>query len=64
MKYRVTIQVPVKKRRLFGRKKVVYEERTVLVDKATYDRIRREQKEKELDDFLDDLELFEMIFED
>ena len=32
MKHRVTVRVPVEKRGLFGRKKTVYEERTVVVD--------------------------------
>ena len=64
VKYRVTVQVPVEKRGLFGRKKIVYEERTVTVDKATYSRIKREQEEKELDDFLDDMEIMDAIFDD
>lgn len=64
MKYRVRIQVPVEKRGLFGRRKIVYEERTVLVDKQTYRRIRREQEERELDAFLDEMELMDEIFDD
>ena len=64
MKYRITVQVPVEKRGLFGRRKIVYEERTVLVDKATYRRIRREQEAKEFDEFLDDMEIMDAIFDD
>ena len=39
MKHRVKVQVPVVRRGLFGRKKVVYEERTVVVDGRTYRRM-------------------------
>lgn len=36
MKHRVTVRVPVEKRGLFGRKKTVYEERTVVVDSKSF----------------------------
>ena len=64
MKYRITVRVPVKKRSLFGRKRIVYEERTVEVDKATYRRMQRAQRDAEIDDFLDDMEIMDAIFDD
>ena len=64
MKYRITIRVPVNKRGLFGRKKIVYEERTVTVDKATYRRMQRAQRDAELDDFLDEMEIMDAVFDD
>ncbi len=36
MKHRVTVRVPVEKRGFFGRKKTVYEERTVVVDSKSF----------------------------
>ena len=63
-KYRVTVRVPVEKRGLFGRRKTVYEERTILVDKQTYRRILREQNGESLDEFLDCMEEMDAIFED
>ena len=64
MKYKVRVRVPVERRGLFGRKKIVYEERTILVDRQTYCRIRREQQDAELEDFLDDMEIMDAIFDD
>lgn len=43
MKHRVRVQVPVVKRGLFGKKKIVYEERIILVDGRTYRRMLKEQ---------------------
>ena len=63
-KYRVTVRVPVEKRGLFGRRKTVYEERTILVDKQTYRRILREQESESLEDFLDCMEEMDAVFED
>ena len=64
MHYRIKVQVPVEKRDLFGRRKIVYEERTILVDKRTYRRIQREQKKAEFDTFLDDMEIMDTVFDD
>jgi len=64
MKYKVRVRVPVERRGLFGRKKIVYEERTVLVDGQTYRRMQREQQDAELEDFLDDMEIMDAIFDD
>ena len=64
MKYEITVQVPVEKRGLFGRRKIVYEERTIRVDQQTYRRIRREQKDAELEEFLDDMEMMDAVFDD
>ena len=52
MKHRVTVQVPVEKRGFFGRKKIVYEERTIVVDGPTYRKIKQAQEDAELDEFL------------
>ena len=63
MKHRVTVQVPVEKRGLFGRKKIVFEERTIVVDGPTYRRIKRAQENAELDEFLDFMEEMDLIDE-
>ena len=41
MNHRITIEVPVEKRTLFGFKKTVMEKRTVVVDGKTYRQIRK-----------------------
>ncbi len=67
MKHRVRVQVPVVKRGLFGRKKVVYEERTIVVDGRTYRRMMEEQENQETDDFLDfvdEMGTLDAIFDD
>ena len=67
MKHRVRVQVPVVKRGLFGRKKVVYEERTIVVDGRTYRRMMNEQRNREADDFLDfidEMETLDAILDD
>jgi hypothetical protein len=67
MKHRVRVRVPVVKRGLFGRKKVVYEERTIVVDGRTYRRMMNAQQNRETDDFLDfvdEMETINAIFDD
>ncbi len=71
MKHRITIPLTVEKRGLFGRKKTVTEQRTVTVDGPTYRAYKRamkdaeqQQREAELDEFLDDMEIMEMIEEE
>ena len=67
MKHRVRVQVPVVKRGFFGRKKVVYEERIVVVDGRTYRRMVKEQRNRRTDDFLnfvDEMETINAIFDD
>ncbi len=64
MKHRVRVQVPVEKRGLFGRRKTVYEERAISADGRTYRHMQRAQKDKELDDFLDEMEIMDAIFDD
>ena len=63
MSYRVRVRVPVERRGLFGRKKIVYEERTVEVDRRTYRRLLDEQRDRETDDILDFIEEMEVIDE-
>ena len=64
MKHRITVQIPVERRGLFGRRKIVYEKRTILVDRRTYRRIQRAQRNAELDAFLDDMEIMDAVFDD
>ncbi len=67
MKHKVRVQVPVVKRGLLGRKRVVYEERTIVVDSRTYRRMMNEQRNRETDDFLDfvdEMETLDAIFDD
>lgn len=66
MKHRVRA-VPVVKRGLFGRKKVVYEERAIVVDGRTYRRMMKKQQNQRTDDFLDfvdEMETLDAIFDD
>ena len=63
MKRRITVHVPVEKRGFFGRKKIVYEDRTVVVDGKTYRKIKKAQDDAELDDFLDFMEEMDLIDE-
>ena len=67
MKHRVRVHVPVVRRGLFGRKKVVYEERTIVVDGRTYRRMMKEQQNRGTDDFLDfvdEMETLDAILDD
>ena len=67
MKHKVRVRVPVVRRGLFGRKKVVYEERTVVVNGRTYRRMMKEQQNRGTDDFLDfvdEMETLDAIFDD
>ena len=67
MKHRVRVQVPVVKRGFLGRKKVVYEERTIVVDGRTYWHMMKEQQNRRTDDFLefvDEMETINAIFDD
>ena len=67
MKHRVRVQVPVGKLGLFGRKKVVYEERTIVVDGRTYRRMIKEQQNRRTDnflDFVDEMATVDAIFDD
>ena len=41
MKHRITIEVPVEKRTLFGFTKTVMEKRTVVIDGKTYRQIKK-----------------------
>lgn len=67
MKHRVRVQVPVVKRGLFGRKKVVYVDRTVVVDGRTYRRMKNAQRNQQTDsfvDFVDRVETMHAVFDD
>ena len=67
MKHRVRVQVPVVKRGLFGRKKVVYVDRTVVVDGRTYRRMKNAQRNQQTDsfvDFVDRVDTMHAIFDD
>ena len=63
MNHRITVRVPVEKRGFLGRKKIVYEERTVVVDGKTYRKIKKAQEDAELDEFLDFMEEMDLIDE-
>jgi len=63
MKHRITVRVPVEKRGFFGRKKIIYEERTMVVDSKTYRRIKKAQEDVELEEFLDFMEEMDLIDE-
>lgn len=61
MKHRVTVQVPIEKRGFLGRKKIVYEKRTIIVDGPTYRKIKQAKKDTELEEFLDCMEEMDLI---
>ena len=63
MKHKVTVRVPVEKRGLFGRKKIVYEERTVVVDGRTYRKMKQAKDDAELEEFLDFMEEMDLVEE-
>lgn len=63
MKHKVTVRVPVEKRGLFGRKKIVYEERTVVVDGRTYRKMKQAKDDAEFEEFLDFMEEMDLIDE-
>ena len=63
MSHRIKVRVPVEKRGFFGRKKIVYEERTIVVDSKTYRKIKKAQDDTELDEFLDFMEEMDLIDE-
>ena len=63
MKYKIKIEIPVKKKTFFG-SKTVYEERTVEVDRETYMKWKKEQEEKEEEEFFEDMILYDMVFDD
>lgn len=46
MKHRVKVQVPIKKRGLFGIKKTVMETRTIEVDGKTYKKMQKDAKNR------------------
>lgn len=67
MKHKVRVRVPIEKRGFFGRKKIVYEERTILVDGKTYRRIMQKKEDLEMEDlmdFIDEMEMVDAIFDD
>lgn len=63
MKRRITIRVPVEKRGLFGRKKTVYETRSVLADEKTYRRLVRDSERKKTERFVDFMQEMEDLDE-
>ena len=63
MKYKIRVEVPVKKKTLFG-SRTVYEERTIEVDRETYTKWKKEQEEKEEEQFFEDMILYDTIFDD
>lgn len=63
MNHRIKVRVPVEKRGFFGQKKIVYEERTIVVDSKTYRKIKKAQDDAELDEFLDFMEEMELTDE-
>ena len=64
MHYRIRVQVPVVKRGLFGRKRIVYKKRTILADGKTYRRIQRAQRNADLNAFLNDMEIMDTVLGD
>ncbi len=63
MKRRITVRVPVEKRGLFGRKKTVFETRTMLVDEKTYRRLVRKNEREKTERFVDFMQEMEDLDE-
>lgn len=63
MKHRVTVSVPVEKKGLFGRKKIAYEERIIIVDGKTYRQMKQAKEDAEFEEFLDFMEEMDLIEE-
>ena len=61
MKHKITVKVPIEKRGFLGKKKTVFEERTIIVDGPTYRKIKQAQEDAELEDFLDFMEEMDLI---
>ena len=63
MNHRITVRVPVEKRGFFGRKKIVCEERTMVVDGKTFRKIKKAQEDAELEEFHDFMVEMDLIDE-
>lgn len=61
MKHKIKAIVPVEKRTLFG-KKTVMQERTVMVDGATYRKMKKAEREREFS--VDEMMFYDWIWED
>ena len=62
MKHNVTIQVPVEKRGLCGKKKIVLKERTMIVDGKTYRRIKKEERNRPYS--VEEMMLYDDLFDE
>ena len=61
MKHKVTVQVPVEKRGLFG-KKTVMETRTIEVDSKTYKKMKQDAKKRPYS--IEEIMLYDEIFDE
>ena len=62
MKHNVTIQVPMEKRRLWGKKIIVLEERTMVVDGKTYRRMKKEERNRPYS--VEEMMLYDDVFDE
>nr|MDD6336000.1 hypothetical protein [bacterium] len=62
MKYKVKVQVPVEKIGLFGIKKTIMEERTIEVDRKTYQKIQKAIKNRSYS--IEEMMLYDAIFDE
>ena len=62
MKHKVTVQVPVEKRGLFGIKKTVMETRTIEVDGKTYKKMKKEWEYRPYS--IEEMMLYDEVFDE
>ena len=62
MKHKVKALFPVEKKGLFGKKKIIYEKRTIEVDGKTYRELKAKRKDRPYS--VTEMMLYDEIFED
>ena len=62
MMHKVRVKVPVTKRGLFGRKKTVYQWRTLRVDAKTYNKLMRRNKNRPFT--VEEMMIYDDLFDD
>lgn len=64
MNHKVKVKVPVQKKGLFGITRTVMKTQTIEVDGKTYRKMKKEQRRKEDEEFLRDIIMYDLFFDD
>ena len=66
MKYRITVEIPHKKKGWFGFTRTVIEKRTVEVDRKTYKKLKEQEKRNSKNSpySIEEMMLYDDLFED